>query len=150
VGCTLSPSERTSACDKRSKGARLNSAVHLGCVQSVCDPPSLPGSWNSQCPHLSHNRGIKSCPKLAVYSCPGYGMVGPVSKSALRLTQPCVQRPSVDPSPGFKRPRLEADSSSPSSAEVRNTWSLASTVRPQSALFLCVRGIPAFSVAQIM
>jgi hypothetical protein len=51
----------------------------------------------------------------------------PVSRPALRPTQPFIQWVPRTLTPGLKRPEREADNSPPSIAEVKNVWSYTPT-----------------------
>jgi hypothetical protein len=58
-----------------------------------------------------------------------------VTRTALGPTQPPIQWVSVALSLGIKRPGCEADHSPPSSADVKNAWSL---VKAQRQLYLYI------------
>jgi hypothetical protein len=65
----------------------------------------------------------------------GIFLLTPASRPALEPTEPPIQWSPEALSLGVKRPDREADHSPPSSAEVKNAWSYAST--PQCSFMIC-------------
>jgi hypothetical protein len=66
------------------------------------------------------DRGFESLQELGIF------LFTPVSRSALRPTQPPIQWVSGALSLGVKRPSREAGHSPPSTAEIKNAWSYIS------------------------
>jgi hypothetical protein len=93
--------------------------------------------WNSNCnmlvPYYTLRHGTKQSVllfRLGTRQPINPGSIPPQARdfSPVRLTQPSVQWIPTAPSPGVRRPRREADYSSPCSADVRNDLTSCTSV----------------------